>query len=90
MNVNPTNSRNIGSIAKDFASSASGAEASRQDIAVGSTVGKPYLATIQRAMEIDQVNTSAVSQARELIASGELDSIANIRQAANNIVILGI
>ena len=90
MNVNPTNNRNISNIAKDFVSNASGAQASHQNNAVGSTVGQPYLATIERAMELDQVNPSAVNRAREMIASGELDSIENIRQAANNIVILGI
>ena len=45
---------------------------------------------IEKASQLPQEDPNAVERARELLASGELDSPENIRLAAENIVKFGI
>ena len=45
---------------------------------------------IEKASQLPQLDPNAVQRARELLESGELDSEANIRAAAENIIKFGI
>ena len=45
---------------------------------------------IEKASQLPQSDPNAVERARELLASGELESDANIRAAAENIIKFGI
>ena len=49
-----------------------------------------YDSLIKEVTQIPQTDAQAVQQAKELLASGELENPQNIRQAAENIVDLGI
>jgi len=49
-----------------------------------------YESLIQKAMESPESGTAQVAKAKELIASGELDNIDNIREAAKDIIDLGV
>lgn len=45
---------------------------------------------IQQAMQASETDTDAVQKARELLQSGQLTSLQNLRSAAENIVTFGI
>ncbi len=47
-------------------------------------------ALIQSAKAVDEVNRQAIEEAKALIASGQLDTPERIRQAATNMVDLGM
>ncbi len=47
-------------------------------------------ALIEKATKVPPADTDAVTKARQLLASGQLDNIANIRQAAENIASFGV
>ena len=49
-----------------------------------------YESLIQKAMESPESDATEVEKAKELIASGELESIDNIRAAAKDIIDLGV
>jgi anti-sigma28 factor (negative regulator of flagellin synthesis) len=49
-----------------------------------------YESLIQKAMESPESDATQVEKAKELIASGELESIDNIREAAKDIIEFGI
>jgi len=50
-----------------------------------------YKALGQKAIEADKTNNpEKIQQAQQMIASGEIDNIENIRQAAENIIKYGI
>jgi len=49
-----------------------------------------YASLIDNAMQGPQTDTRAVQRARELLLSGQLESPENVREAAENIVNLGI
>jgi hypothetical protein len=49
-----------------------------------------YAAIIDKAMQAQQSDAEAVQRAKELLASGRLESPQNIRAAAKNIIDLGI
>ena len=49
-----------------------------------------YASLIDNAMQSPQPDTQAVQRARELLLSGQLESPENVREAAENIVNLGI
>lgn len=49
-----------------------------------------YASLIDNAMQGPQTDTQAVQRARELLLSGQLESPENVREAAENIVNLGI
>ena len=49
-----------------------------------------YESLIKKAMEIPESDATEVEKAKELIASGELDNIDNIRGAAKDIIDLGV
>jgi len=49
-----------------------------------------YETLIKKAMEIPESDATQVEKAKELIASGELESINNIRAAAKDIIDLGV
>ena len=54
------------------------------------TLEVDYDSLIKEVTQIPQTDAQAVQQAKELLASGELENPQNIRQAAENIVDLGI
>ncbi len=54
------------------------------------TLEVDYDSLIKEVTQIPQTDAQAVRQAKELLASGELENPQNIRQAAENIVDLGI
>lgn len=45
---------------------------------------------IEKAMEVPQTDANAVQRAKELLLSGGLEAPKNIREAAENIIKLGI
>ena len=49
-----------------------------------------YASLINAAINAPQTDTTAVQQAQELLSSGELESEENTREAAENIIDLGI
>ncbi|MBW8039361.1 MAG: hypothetical protein FVQ85_05125 [Planctomycetes bacterium] len=49
-----------------------------------------YDSFIEKAQQIPPEDTDAVQRARELLLSGQLESLQNIREAAENIVNFGI
>jgi len=49
-----------------------------------------YEALIQKAMESPESDAAQVDRAKELIASNELENIGNLREAAKNIIDLGV
>ena len=49
-----------------------------------------YASVINEAMKTPQNDAAAVQQAKELLASGELESDKNIKEAAENIINFGI
>ncbi len=49
-----------------------------------------YESLIKKAMEIPESDATEVETAKELIASGELESIDNIRRAAKDIIEFGV
>lgn len=49
-----------------------------------------YAALIDKAMQPSETDASAIQHARELLLSGRLETIENIREAAQNIVKFGI
>ena len=49
-----------------------------------------YDSLIEKAMEIPESDATEVEKAKELIASGELESMDNIRAAAKDIIDLGV
>jgi hypothetical protein len=49
-----------------------------------------YAALLDKAAQTQQTETGAVERAQELFLSGQLDSLENIRPAAEKIVKLGV
>jgi len=49
-----------------------------------------YEPLIQKAMESPESDATEVEKAKELIASGELENIDNVRAAAKDIIDLGV
>jgi hypothetical protein len=49
-----------------------------------------YASLIDKAMQVPQTDTSAVQRARELLQSGQLETLKNIREAAENIIKFGV
>jgi len=45
-----------------------------------------YASLIDKAPQIQQTDTSALQQAKELLASGQLESPQNFQEAAENII----
>jgi hypothetical protein len=57
---------------------------------VDASIQVDYASFIDRAMQKPQTDSKAIERARELLLSGQLESLKNIKQAAKNIIILGI
>lgn len=49
-----------------------------------------YASLIEKAVQLPEENNHAVQQAQKLLESGNLDTIENIKAAAQNIINLGI
>ncbi len=49
-----------------------------------------YASLIDKASQIQQTDTNAVQQAKELLSSGQLESPQNFQEAAENIIKFGI
>jgi len=49
-----------------------------------------YASLIDQATQIPQTDTNDVQQAQELLASGQLETPENVREAAENIINFGI
>jgi len=49
-----------------------------------------YAAIIDKAVQAQQTDAEAVQRAKELLMSGRLESLQNIRSAAENILELGV
>lgn len=49
-----------------------------------------YVSLIHKATQIQQSDPDAVDKAKELLLSGQLESLQNIRAAAENIIKFGI
>jgi hypothetical protein len=49
-----------------------------------------YAALINRATQIPETDAEAIKKAEELLRSGKLESLENIREAANNILKFGV
>jgi len=49
-----------------------------------------YTSLVDKALKASTTDSDAVEQAKELLASGELDTAENIRSAAENILKFGI
>ncbi len=49
-----------------------------------------YASLIEKAVQLPEENNHAVQQAQQLLKSGNLDTIENIKAAAQNIIDLGI
>jgi hypothetical protein len=49
-----------------------------------------YASLLNKAVQSPQTDTEDIQRARELLASGQLESPENIRQAAENIIKFGI
>jgi coenzyme F420-reducing hydrogenase gamma subunit len=49
-----------------------------------------YAVLIDKAMQVPETDAAAVERARQLLQAGRLETIENIREAAENIVKFGI
>lgn len=49
-----------------------------------------YASLLNKAAQMPQDDTKAIQKAKELLASGQLESLENIREAAKNILKFGI
>ena len=57
---------------------------------VDASLQADYASLIDKAMQTQESDASAVQKAKELLLSGQLDNPENIRQAAENIIKFGI
>jgi len=57
---------------------------------VDASIQVDYASFIDRAMQTPQTDSKAIKRARELLLSGQLESLKNIKRAAKNMIILGI
>lgn len=57
---------------------------------VDASIQVDYASFIDRAMQTPQTDSKAVERARELLLSGQLESLKNIKRAAKNIITFGI
>jgi hypothetical protein len=49
-----------------------------------------YAALISKATQIPETDAETIKKAEELLRSGQLESLENIREAANNILKFGV
>ncbi len=49
-----------------------------------------YASLVEKALQVPETNPSAVEEARELLLSGNLDTLESAREAARNILEYGI
>ncbi len=57
---------------------------------VDASLQADYASLINKAMQAQDSDATAVQKAKELLLSGQLDNPENIRQAAENIIKFGI
>ncbi len=93
MRINPTTGYEARNVHEDRSSPASAPRKGepRQTGAVdGSKLGQAARPYLQKARELDEANTSAVEEARSLIASGELDTPDAARAVAEALLNHGV
>ena len=90
MNIHSAQIHSMQRLAREFSSSMTTRQREKITQAGGIPVGKPNSDFIRAAMNAQGVNNSAVEAAKQMIASGELDTPENIFGAAENIMEYGI
>jgi len=90
MNIDNANIYNVQRLARDFTSKMTNKQRGKVVQAGGISVGEPNIEFIKAALSAQGVNQAAVDKAQQLLVSGQLDTLENIQQAAENIVELGI
>ena len=90
MNIDSAQIHGMQRLAREFNSSMTTRQREKITKAGGIPVDKANVDFIKTAMDAQGVNTSAVEAAKQMIASGELDTPENIFGAAENIVEHGI
>lgn len=88
--INKVNNNQISEIFKDLPAKQAGASAASSRNKADASLQVSYDAVIEKAQQAPAADVDAVEKARQLLASGQLDSPENIRKAAENIAKYGV
>jgi hypothetical protein len=86
-NVNTNQTQNL---LENSSSSQPSSPKTLPDNGLDASLQVDYASLIDKASQINQTDTNAVQQAKELLASGRLESPQNFQEAAENIIKFGI
>ena len=88
--INKVNNNQLSEILKDLSAKQAGGGAALSGPKADASLQVSYDAVIEQARQMPASDVDAVERARQLLASGQLDSPENIRKAAENIATYGV